>query len=39
MGGELGGGIGEAMEDNQKIVFLSHSSQENLTKHWKNTPL
>lgn len=23
--------------DMQKIVFLSHSSEENLTKHWKNT--
>jgi ADP-heptose:LPS heptosyltransferase/predicted SAM-dependent methyltransferase len=24
-------------ENNAKIVFLSHSSQENLTKHWVNT--
>lgn len=26
-----------AFETNQKIVFLSHSSVENLTKHWVNT--
>ena len=26
-----------AMEDNLKVVLLSHSSPENLTKHWKNT--
>lgn len=25
------------LEDNIKIVMLSHSSHENLTKHWKNT--
>lgn len=25
-----------AFEDNAKIVFLSHSSEENLTKHWTN---
>ena len=25
------------MEDVHKIIALSHSSQENLTKHWKNT--
>ena len=26
-----------AFEDNAKVVFLSHSSKENLTKHWVNT--
>ena len=26
-----------AMMDTPKVVFLSHSSHENLTKHWKNT--
>lgn len=26
-----------AMEDMLKVVLLSHSSNENLTKHWKNT--
>ena len=26
-----------AFEDNAKLVFLSHSSAENLTKHWVNT--
>jgi ADP-heptose:LPS heptosyltransferase/predicted SAM-dependent methyltransferase len=26
-----------AFEDNWKVVFLSHSSRENLTKHWTNT--
>ena len=26
-----------AFEDNRKICLLSHSSHENLTKHWKNT--
>lgn len=26
-----------AFEDNTKVVLLSHSSPENLTKHWKNT--
>jgi ADP-heptose:LPS heptosyltransferase len=26
-----------SMEDVPKIVFLSHSSEENLTKHWVNT--
>lgn len=26
-----------AFEDNLKLVLLSHSSAENLTKHWKNT--
>lgn len=26
-----------AFESNAKIVFLSHSSHENLTKHWNNT--
>ncbi len=26
-----------ANEDNMKIVMLSHSSEENLTKHWKHT--
>ena len=26
-----------AFEDNRKVVLLSHSSHENLTKHWKNT--
>lgn len=26
-----------AFEDNLKVVLLSHSSHENLTKHWKNT--
>lgn len=25
------------MEKNSKIIYLSHSSHENLTKHWKNT--
>jgi len=28
---------GVAMEENLKIVLLSHSSVENLTKHWRNT--
>lgn len=26
-----------AFEDNKKVVMLSHSSHENLTKHWTNT--
>jgi ADP-heptose:LPS heptosyltransferase/SAM-dependent methyltransferase len=26
-----------AFEDNAKVVFLSHSTHENLTKHWRNT--
>jgi len=26
-----------AFEDNRKVVLLSHSSHENLTKHWENT--
>lgn len=26
-----------AFEDNRKVVLLSHSSHENLTKHWNNT--
>lgn len=26
-----------AFEDNRKVVLLSHSSHENLTKHWTNT--
>lgn len=26
-----------AFEDNRKVVLLSHSSHENLTKHWANT--
>lgn len=26
-----------AMEDMLKVILLSHSSNENLTKHWKNT--
>lgn len=26
-----------AFENNRKVIYLSHSSQENLTKHWKNT--
>lgn len=26
-----------AFEDNRKVVLLSHSSHENLTKHWKNS--
>ena len=26
-----------SMEENRKVVFLSHSSVENLTKHWRNT--
>jgi ADP-heptose:LPS heptosyltransferase len=26
-----------AFEDNRKVVLLSHSSHENLTKHWDNT--
>jgi ADP-heptose:LPS heptosyltransferase/predicted SAM-dependent methyltransferase len=26
-----------AFEDNRKVVLLSHSSHENLTKHWRNT--
>ena len=25
-----------AMEDVHKVIYLSHSSRENLTKHWKN---
>lgn len=25
------------MEDVRKVIYLSHSSPENLTKHWKNT--
>jgi len=25
------------MEDVKKVIYLSHSSHENLTKHWKNT--
>lgn len=24
-------------EENKKVIYLSHSSEENLTKHWKNT--
>lgn len=26
-----------ALEENAKVIYLSHSSHENLTKHWKNT--
>ena len=26
-----------AFEENRKVCLLSHSSRENLTKHWKNT--
>jgi len=26
-----------ATTDNPKVIMLSHSSHENLTKHWKNT--
>lgn len=26
-----------ALEQTQKVIFLSHSSRENLTKHWVNT--
>lgn len=26
-----------AFEDMAKVIYLSHSSEENLTKHWKNT--
>lgn len=26
-----------AFEDNAKVIFLSHSTEENLTKHWRNT--
>ncbi len=26
-----------AFEDNAKVIMLSHSSEENLTKHWTNT--
>jgi ADP-heptose:LPS heptosyltransferase/predicted SAM-dependent methyltransferase len=36
VGPETGVMNAAALEDNQKIIFLSHSSQENLTKHWKN---
>lgn len=25
------------LEENPKVIYLSHSSHENLTKHWKNT--
>lgn len=37
VGPETGVMNGGALENVQKVVFLSHSSQENLTKHWKNT--
>lgn len=37
IGQETGVLNGVAMEPNRKIVFLSHSTVENLTKHWVNT--
>jgi ADP-heptose:LPS heptosyltransferase len=37
IGPETGVLNGVAFEQNHKIVLLSHSSEENLTKHWVNT--
>ncbi len=37
VGPETGVLSGVSMEDMPKIVFLSHSSHENLTRDWKNT--
>lgn len=37
VGPETGVTNAAAMEPNRKVVFLSHSSVENLTKHWTNT--
>jgi ADP-heptose:LPS heptosyltransferase/predicted SAM-dependent methyltransferase len=37
VGPETGVLSGMSMEDMPKIVFLSHSSHENLTRDWKNT--
>jgi ADP-heptose:LPS heptosyltransferase/predicted SAM-dependent methyltransferase len=37
IGPETGVLSGMSMEDMPKIVFLSHSSHENLTRDWKNT--
>jgi ADP-heptose:LPS heptosyltransferase len=37
IGGETGMLNAAAMLDMPKVVFLSHSSRENLTKHWRNT--
>jgi ADP-heptose:LPS heptosyltransferase len=37
LGSETGVLNAVAFEDNRKVCLLSHSSHENLTKHWKNT--
>lgn len=37
IGCETGALNAVAFEDMRKVVLLSHSSHENLTKHWKNT--
>lgn len=37
IGSETGVLNAVAFEDNRKVCLLSHSSHENLTKHWKNT--
>jgi ADP-heptose:LPS heptosyltransferase len=37
VGPETGPLNAAAMEDVAKVVYLSHSSMENLTKHWRNT--
>ena len=37
VGSETGVLNAVAFEDNRKVCLLSHSSHENLTKHWKNT--
>jgi len=37
IGSETGVLNAVAFEDSRKVCLLSHSSHENLTKHWKNT--
>lgn len=37
VGPESGMNNSVAMSDNPKVIYLSHSSHENLTKHWVNT--
>lgn len=37
VGPETGILNGVAFEQNRKVIYLSHSNHENLTKHWRNT--
>lgn len=37
VGPETGNLNSVCMEKNAKVIYLSHSSHENLTRHWKNT--